>query len=278
MIRLVTDSSCDLPAELLEELQVTVVPLTVRFGEETFTDGADLDRAGFWERLTASPSLPEIGAPAAGAFLDAFTRLGEEGAEGVVAITLSSRLSATYQSAVIAAEKLAGRLPVRVVDSRAVSGALGLQVAETARVAREGGDLVRVTEAALAAVPATGLLVAVDTLAFLHRGGQIGRLQRMLGSALDVKPLVTLEEGVLAPAGRVRGRGRAVEMLARKVGELADHCQRLAVLHGSASHLEELLTALGEVAPAREPWVAELGPVVGTHTGPGALAVAWCVD
>ena len=278
MIHLVTDSSCDLPAELLEELGVTVVPLTIRFGDETFTDGADLDRTGFWERLTASPNLPEIGAAPAGAFLDAFTRLGEAGAEGIVAITLSSRLSATYQSAVIAAEKLAGRLPVRVVDSRAVSGALGLQVAETARVAKEGGDLVRVTEAALAAVPAAGLLVAVDTLAFLHRGGQIGRLQRMLGAALDVKPLVTLEEGVLAPAGRVRGRGQAVEMLARRVGELADHCQRLAVLHGNAPDLDALLEALQEVAPGHEPLVAQLGPVVGTHTGPGALAVAWCVD
>jgi fatty acid-binding protein DegV len=100
----------------------------------------------------------------------------------------------------------------------------------------------------------------------------------MLGAALDVKPLVTLEEGVLAPAGRVRGRGQAVEMLARRVGELADHCQRLAVLHGNAPDLDALLEALQEVAPGHEPLVAQLGPVVGTHTGPGALAVAWCVD
>lgn len=177
MISIVTDSSSDLPPDLAAAHGITVVPLTVRFGDEEFVDGRDLDSDGFWQRLSESPTLPETAAPSPGAFYQAFIDAAASGAEGVVAVCLSGALSATYQSAVIAGEKAAGKIPVRVIDSRAVSMALGFQ-ALAAAGARSGG-LDEATAAAAQAVPRTNLVAALDTLEFLRRGaGLVAPRQR----------------------------------------------------------------------------------------------------
>lgn len=273
MIRIVTDSSSDLPVEVRQQLGITIVPLTIRFGSETFVDGVDLDTGAFWSRLGSSSTLPETAAPSAGAFMETFDVLSTEGASGIVVLSLSARLSATHQSAVIAAENVASRIDVRVIDSGTVSMALGLAAMVAAEAARAGGDVEAVAAAALSAAARSEVIVALDTLEFLKRGGRIGGAQAMLGGMLDVKPLVTVDDGVVAAAGRVRTRSKARAAIVDRAAANA-HSPKMAVLHGAAADSEEVLAEVREVV-GDHVLVAELGPVVGTHAGPGAIGVAY---
>lgn len=273
MIRVVTDSAADLPADIRERLGVTIVPLSVRFGDQTFTDGVDLDTATFWSRLEDDSVLPETAAPSAGAFMDAFDALAEGGADGIVVISLSSRLSATHQSAVIAAENVSSRIPVRVVDSRTVSMALGLTVMAAAEAAAAGADLSAVAAAATDASDRVNIVVALDTLEFLKRGGRVGGAQALIGGLLDVKPLITVEDGVVAAAGRVRTRSKARAAIVELAAANSD-ASRMAVIHGSADDIEEVSTTIRDIV-GDQVFVAELGPVVGTHAGPGTIGVAY---
>lgn len=271
MIRLVTDSSCDLPPDLVERHRVGVVPLTIRFGPDEFVDRRDLGSAEFWMKLRTSSSLPETAAPSAGAFLDTYRRLADEGADGVVAVCLSSEISATYQSAVIGAEQ--SPIPVKVVDSRTVTMALGLQVLAGAAAAESGADLPAVTEVCLEAVGKTDVLAALDTLEFLKRGGRIGGAQAFIGGLLDLKPLISLDGGAVSAAGRVRTRGKAIAALAERIASVADRVEAVSVFHGDAPDVGVLVDRVAALAPG--PILAELGPVVGTHSGPGIVGVAY---
>ncbi|HVR31494.1 MAG TPA: DegV family protein [Acidimicrobiia bacterium] len=273
MIRVVTDSAADLPADIRERLGVTIVPLSVRFGDETFTDGVDLDAATFWSRLDVGSALPETAAPSAGAFMDAFDALAEDGADGIVVVSLSSRLSATHQSAVIAAENVSSRVPVRVVDSRTVSMALGLTVMAAAEAAAAGADLSGVAAAATDATDRVDIVVALDTLEFLKRGGRVGGAQALIGGLLDVKPLITVEDGVVAAAGRVRTRSKARAAIIELATANSD-ASHMAVIHGRADDIDEVATTIRDLV-GDHVFVAELGPVVGTHAGPGTIGVAY---
>jgi DegV family protein with EDD domain len=272
MIRLVTDSSCDLPAEIRDSLGITVVPLTVRFGDETFTDGVDLDNAAFWSRLGNSEGLPETAAPSAGSFMDAYDELAEQEADGVVVVTLSSALSATHQSAVIAAENFPD-LPVKVVDSRTVSMALGLAAMAGAEVAGEGADIDAVVAATSESAGAMQIFAALDTLEFLRRGGRVGSAQALLGGMLDIKPIITVEDGVVAAAGRVRTRSKARTAIVERALANASS-PRMAVFGGGADDIDDLVATIRSAA-GDHVVVAELGPVVGTHSGPGTVGIAY---
>lgn len=273
MIRIVTDSSCDLPADLVDAHGVTVVPLTIRFGDREYVDGHDLTPDGFWSEMARSSTLPETSAPSAGAFSDACEELTASGASGIVIITLSGQLSGTYQAAVIAARRLA--IPVKVLDSRSVSMGLGLQVLAACRAAGDGADLDRVVSEAVDARDGSHLIAALDTLEFLKRGGRIGGAQALIGSLLDVKPLIAIEDGVVNAAGRVRTRSKAKLALVSHVRDRADRITDVAVLHGGASDIDSLMEAIDAVLPGSTPLVSRLGPVVGTHAGPGAIGVAY---
>lgn len=273
MIRIVTDSSCDLPPALVGQYGLEVVPLTIRFGSDEYVDGRDLEPGDFWKKLRSSDQLPETAAPSAGSFLQAFQALFDAGATGIVALTLSGQLSGTYQSAVIAAEQLG--YPIRVLDSRTVSMGLGLPVLAAARAASAGGDLAAVMAAAVDAADGTHVLAALQTLEFLKRGGRIGGAQALVGSLLDIKPLIAVEDGVVNAAGRVRTRSKAKHALSVHVRDRADRIVEVAVLHGDAADVEPFVESIADVLPGRTPIVAQLGPVVGTHSGPGTLGVAY---
>ncbi|HEY5685493.1 MAG TPA: DegV family protein [Acidimicrobiia bacterium] len=273
MIRIVTDSSCDLPPALVDQYGLEVVPLTIRFGSDEYVDGRDLGPGDFWRKLRSSDQLPETAAPSAGSFLQAFQNLFEGGATGVVALTLSGQLSGTYQSAVIAAEQLG--YPIKVLDSRTVSMGLGLPVLAAARAASAGGDLAAVVAAAVDAADGTHVLAALQTLEFLKRGGRIGGAQALVGSLLDIKPLIAVEDGVVNAAGRVRTRSKAKHALNAHVRDRADRIVEVAVLHGDAADVEPFVESIAGVLPGRTPIVSQLGPVVGTHSGPGTLGVAY---
>ncbi len=275
MIRIVTDSSCDIPAELIARHEITIVPLTIRFGDEEFVDSVELSTDQFWDRLTAGAGLPETAAPSAGAFLDAYQKLASEGADGIFVITISSDLSATHQAAVIAAEKLDG-LPVKILDSRSVSMGLGLQVIAAAEHAASGASLDDVSEAAIGRVDGVTLFAALDTLEFLKRGGRIGGASALVAGLLDIKPIITLRDGTIDAAGRVRTRSKAVE---RIVSECLSRAPsgRLSVFGGRTPGFEAVvdrITAESGMAVT----AAELGAVVGTHSGPGVLGMAHIPD
>lgn len=271
-IGIVTDSSSDLPRPVASASGIGVVPLTVRFGDQTFTDGVDLDNAGFWQRLEAASPLPETAAPSPGAFLDAFGAATD--VDGIVCITLSSLLSGTYQAAVIAADQAS--LPVKVVDSGVVSMALGLVALEAAQAAAAGNDIGGVAEAAADAARRANVIAALDTLEYLERGGRVGRVSALIGGLLDIKPLITLADGVVTAAGRARTRSKAMAAVVEHVAAL--DLETVTLVHSGAAGVAGLIAALAAANPGldlTDPLVAELGPVVGTHTGPGVLGVAY---
>ncbi len=272
-VRIVTDSSCDLSAADIERHQITVVPLTIRFGDEEFTDGVGLSAENFYEKMAASGELPSTAAPAPGAFETAFRNLAEEGAEAVVCVNLSFALSATGESAQTAARALEGEVDVRVVDSGKVSVGLGVMVKAAAAAAAAGHNADEI-EAQLAELKERVFIYAVlDTLDNLKKGGRIGTAQALLGSALSIKPCLDLTSGVVEEAGKQRTRGKARNWLAARVAE-AGELEHLAIAHGAAEDIDAFTASLGE-SPAQNPLtVALIGPVVGTHAGPGVIAAA----
>jgi len=275
-VGVITDSACDLPPELTDEQGIDVVPLTIRFGEEELLDRRDLTPQDFWARCARTPRLPETAAPSPGAFQEAYDRAAGAGATGLVCVTLSSALSATYQSAVTAAQAVADRIPVRVVDSRSVSIGLGLMALTAARMAREGKALDDVAGAADDLVGRTRVFGALDTLENLKRGGRIGGAEAFLGSLLSIKPIIEVRDGVVESESRQRTRGRSLQYLVGKVRE-AGELENLAVMHARAPDVDQLLDLLGAAYPRDRILVGEIGPVIGTHAGPGCIGVAFHV-
>ena len=273
-VKVITDSSSDLPDDLIDQLSIGVVPLTVRFGAEEFVDRRDLTPAEFWARCDASPTLPETAAPSPGAFEAAYQAAAADGHDGVVAICISGRLSATLQAAQVAAEAASEAIPVRVIDSEQASGALGILVRNAARWAASGGKLDEIADAAAEEVGRTRLYATFDTLEYLRKGGRIGRAQAFVGSMLSMKPVVEVRDGVVEPESRQRTRSRSIHHLADKVREHAPVAHP-TVLHADAPDHEELVGLLREFLDPGEILVARIGAVIGTHSGPRALGVAF---
>jgi DegV family protein with EDD domain len=273
MIRIVTDSGCDLPDEMITGHHIVVVPLSVSFGETDYVDREDLSIDEFWELLTGSDEFPQTAAPPVGRFTETFEALAAEGADGIVVVCMSSAISATYRAATLAAEAF-DEIPVRVIDSRLVSGALGLAVLETAEAGLGGASLDRVSAVAADASERINLYAALDTLEYLRRGGRIGAAQALLGSLLDVKPIISFDVGEVSPAGKVRTRKRALATVLEHLRELDDRVVRLGVIHSDPPDLEEFLDMVAEVHGTR-PQVMRIGPIVGSHAGPGVAGIVY---
>jgi len=273
-IKVVTDSAADLPQELATQRGIAVVPLTVRFGDDEFVDGESLDSASFWQRLATSPDLPETAPPAPYRFEQEIKEAQNDGAAGLVIVCLSAAISATYQSAVLAAEAVPAGIAVKVVDSRTLSMAQGFAVLAAADRAADGGTVDQVAAAARAAASRTNIITTLDTLEFLERGGRAGKTGTFFGNLLNVKPLLTVEDGVVSAAGRVRSRARALDTIAEHVLGLPSLLE-LAIVHGIAPDLEYLIDAVAPRVARRRIIVSRLGPVLATHTGPGVIGVAY---
>jgi DegV family protein with EDD domain len=272
-IRVVTDSASDLSASLADERGVTVVPLSIRFGSEEFVDGTTLSTDDFWARCKASSVLPETSAPSPGAFQEAFAAAADDGYDGVLCLNLSSGVSATHQSAVTAAKAFGDRVPVRVIDSRSMTMGLGLMVLDVAELAASGADLDTLSDRAHSLIPRTHVFGVVDTLEHLEKGGRIGGARALLGSLLSIKPVVTLVDGVVEEESKQRTRGRSLHYLADKATN-SPPLSRLAVSNGAASDLDEFLAMLEGLQVDHPLEVVDLGPVVGTHTGPGTIGLS----
>jgi DegV family protein with EDD domain len=271
-VRVVTDSAGDLTPSLAEERGVTIVPLSIRFGSEEFVDGATLTAEDFWRRCKSSDVLPETSAPSPGAFQEAFLAAASDGYDGVVCINISGALSATYQAACTAADTISDQVPVRVIDSRSVTMGQGLMVLAAAESAAGGASLEEVEAVVQGRIERTQVFGAIDTLEHLEKGGRIGGARALLGSLLSIKPVVHVVDGVVEEESKQRTRSRQLRYLADKIIGFGN-LERVAVCNGAASDLDDLLGLLSGVDVKYPLEVVNLGPVVGTHTGPGTLGV-----
>lgn len=275
-VRVVTDSACDLSEELAQRAGIDVVPLTIRFGQEELQDRRELSPAQFWQRCKASPSLPETAAPSPGAFQAAFEQAAAEGAAAVVCCTLSAGVSATYQAARAGADALGGRFPVEVIDTRSLTMGQGLICLAAAELAAEGAPLDAVAARVRDLIGRTRVLGIVDTLDHLQRGGRIGGAAALVGSLLSVKPVIEVRDGVVEQESKQRTRTRALDYLVAKVAGDAP-LERLAVCDGAAADIDAVVERLRPIAVAHELVRCDLGPVVGTHAGPGAIGICYQV-
>ena len=267
--RVVTDSTADLPPAWREKYGIEVVPLKVIFGNESFRDGVDLTNDEFFERLDASQQLPTTSAPSPGDFAQVYERLSKE-SEGVISIHLGSNLSATCEAARLGAESVAG-FPVHVIDSRSTT----MPMAFLCRVAAESPDLETAVGRCQERVDKLGILALLDTMRFIQMGGRINKLQYLLGSMLDVKPLLKLDHGEIKSLDRTRTRAKAIPgMIARLKAEAP--LESLAVVHAAVPEdAEKLRGQVSEAMPGIEIEVSQIGAVLGTHTGPRALGLVY---
>ncbi|MEO7428016.1 MAG: DegV family protein [Acidimicrobiales bacterium] len=274
VVRIVTDSSCDLTDEECAAHGIEVVPLTIRFGDEELEDRTDLTVEAFYDKLAAASGLPETAAPAPGKFEAAFRRQAAAGADAVVCINLSAGLSATMQSAQNAAMAIKDDLDVRVLDSRSITSGLGTQVLLAAQAAAAGASADEVVSLVGALANRTRVFGALDTLDNLKKGGRIGGAKALLGSLLSIKPIVDISSGTVEEAGKARTRRRALEALREKV-VAAGAIEHLCVTHGFAPDLAQMLDLLEPHHPRAEIRIGHIGPVIGTHGGPRVMGVTW---
>jgi DegV family protein with EDD domain len=280
-IAFVTDSTCFLPADLLKKHNITMIPQVLIWGEQTFQDGVDIQPSDFYSRLKTAKSMPSTSQISPATMQATFQPLVDQGFE-VIGIFVSSRLSGTMQSAVQAKELMGSAgAKVHIVDSLATSMSLGLIVLAAARAAEGGASLADIIAVAEKTKGNSGLFFAVDTLEFLHRGGRIGGAQRFIGSALNLKPILALKEGKVEGVERMRGKSKAhdrvLELIAEQVAGKPNI--RIATLHANAAEdAKALLDRAAQQLSPVETIFAEVSPVVGTHTGPGTVGLAYTFD
>lgn len=273
-VRIVTDSSCDLTDEDIGELAITVVPLTIRFGDDEYVDREELSVERFYALMDSTGLLPETAAPSPGRFEQEFRAAAEAGADTVVCINLSSALSATMQSAQAAATSLEGQIDVRVIDSRSITGGLGTIVLAAATMAADGLDGDAIVEQVRAMIPRSDVYGALNTLDNLKKGGRIGGAQALLGSMLSVKPMIRIVDGAVEEAGKPRTRRRALETLRDRLYEAGD-IHQLAVLHGEASDIDEFLDMISDRYPRDTIRLGKIGAVIGAHGGPAVIGICF---
>ncbi|MGD8968918.1 MAG: DegV family protein [Anaerolineae bacterium] len=287
-VALITDSTCDIPEDLIEQYDITVVPLHVIWGNETFRDRIDLQPKAFYRRLTEDPRYPTTAHPTPEGFLATYQATIDKGASEIVVITLSSELSGAFGAASQASTMIES--PVHVFDSKGTTMSLGWQVLAAARARQAGGDpstgsgqaqtMIRAADEVRRRV---ALYVSLDTLEYLHKGGRIGGAAMFIGSLLNLKPLVYVdhETGRVEAAGRVRTRKRGLDTLYERFSEALrvpegthDGAMHIAVMHGDAPQdAQTIIERIERKYPRAELLTDITGPVLGVHTGPRAIAL-----
>lgn len=275
VVRIVTDSTADIPVAQAEALNITIVPLTVFFGDEAYLDNVELDNAAFYRKLQESKDLPRTSQPSPAAFEETFTRLINEGADAIISVHLSSKLSGTYQSACTARDGLPEdlkKIPVEIIDSQSISVGMSYPIMEAAKKAHSGADLAEIKAHLLDQLARTRILAALDTLEFVKRGGRIGGARALLGNMLSFKPIISLKEGEVIPLEQPRTRNKAYTRIAQLVGEM-EPIEYIAIAEASDEVGQQLAQALKATYSGEIP-IYKLGGVLGTHTGPGTAAVS----
>lgn len=275
-VRIVTDSTADIPADVRRELGIEMVPLKVLFGSESYRDAVDMSPEQFYDRLPSFGGLPTTSQPSPAEFMDVYGKLAEEGAESIISIHLSAAFSGTYQSAQLGASMMEGGPDIAVVDSRSASYGIGLLAVEAAKAAREGKSKDEIVQLVGRLRAETKLYFLVDTLEYLQKGGRIGKASALVGSLLNIKPILSInDEGIVYSVDKVRGSKKAVarviELLQKELGGRPVH---LMMAHTNArSGAEEVYASIRPHFDVRSVQYTNIGPVIGAHVGPGTVAV-----
>jgi DegV family protein with EDD domain len=276
-VAIVTDSVADLPPQIAEELGITVVPLVVRFGTDLYRDGLDLDPDQFYEKLRTNKVLPATSVPPPGAFADAYNKLAEKTNE-IAVISLTSKLSATYQVALQAVGLMKKRCRIEVIDSQWAVMAQGFITIAAAKAAQAGASLDEVLDVARHTMQRVDMCAAFDTLEYLERGGRIGKAQAFLGSLLKVNPIIGIKDGEVYPLGRERSRAKAIDHLynfAASFGKLEGLAVEYAIDLDEANRLVQRFHSKYPQVPI---YLSRTSPVIGTHTGPSLIVVSMLGD
>ena len=276
-VRIVTDSSCDLPQAMADTLGIRIVPLSVRFGDTEYIDRTTITATEFWSMCAASATLPETAAPSPGSFEETYRSLAAEGATAIVVVALSSDLSATMQSAELAARAVAPGIDVRIVDSRNASMGLGLTVLACAELAKTGASADEVVARAQSVIPRTRVFAALDTLDNLKKGGRIGGAKAMLATVMSIKPLISITNGLVEEAGKQRTRSKALAHLVDILRNQEVPIERLAVLNAQCADIDAFVAMVKEVYTG-EIIVGDIGAVIGTHAGQGTIGIVFLLS
>ena len=280
-IKVITDSNTCLPPEIVARYQIGIVPILLIFGEETLRDGVDITAQEFYQRLRTADPLPKTSSPTPAVFFEAFQEAKVSGAEGAVVITLSGKLSMSFNAAHIAAHDIED-FPIRIVDGRMATIAQGFVALTAAEAAAQGKGLEAVAKAAEACVPKTGFAVMLETLEYLHKGGRVPAIASLVGSAIGLNPVLSNKPdgtvGIIAPTlGRKAAINRILLEVERK--RKGHQLLRLGVMHADAPEEGEALKhEISDRFDSDEIYVVELTPVMGAHAGPGVVGVAYQVD
>ncbi len=271
-VKIVTDSLSDITSDIAEGLGITVVPLTVFFGKESFLDRVTITTDEFYYRLTHNAVWPTTTQPPPGDFLDVYNKLAEETNE-ILVVTLSTKLSGTYESALNAKGLVEKECRIEVIDSLTVAMGLGLIVIAAAKAAQSGAKLDELTALVRRAMTRSNFIAYFDTLKYLAKGGRIGKAQGLLGSLLSVKPLLTVKDGEIAPLTRVRSLGAGMDYLYNFITGFSN-IEELAVEHTTApDEADKLVERLSSTFPKERIYRSTVSPVLGVYGGPGAMAV-----
>jgi DegV family protein with EDD domain len=275
-VAIVTDSTANMPENLLEEYGIQVIPLTVNWDGESLLDGVDIQQDVFYQRLQTAKEMPTTSQPSVGQFMEFFTKVAET-ADSIVGIFISEALSGTMDSARSAVKEMP-ELAIEVVDSRSASMGLALIVTEAARMAAAGKEYKEIAETARAIMPKVRLLFVVDTLEFLHKGGRIGGAQRLVGSVLSIKPILHLVDGKIESLASVRTKRKAINRLLEIVGDESGWRPEVhyGVLDATAPETGDMVfEQIKQQGQPAELLRSGISPVIGTHIGPGAVGVAF---
>ena len=273
MVKIVTDSTCDVPPHLMKELDITVVPVYTVFGDTSYRDRVDINDDEFYYKLTHDSIHPTTSVPTPKDFADVYNRLAEQTDE-IVSIHLTSKESGTYNAAVLGKQLVTRKCRIEVIDSLSVSLGCGLLVLEAAREAKAGASLERVSELVRQAVPKVHLLILVDTLKYVVRGGRLSKAHGIIGAVIKVKPMLTLKEGDLSLVGVARTKAKAVERLfefAKSFSNVKEIAVAYTTTHDEA---EALADRVKEALPSVPLYITRVGSALGTHAGPGAMGIA----
>ena len=275
-ISIVTDSNCDLPQAMVDEFGITVVPLYINIGQKSYLDGVEMSRQEFYEGLPHFDTHPMTSVPGPGVFVETFEALASEGATEILCVHIASSLSAMANSARLAAEQW-DKLPVTVFDSGNLTLGTGLQAVAAAKAAAEGHSMAEIMALLEELAPRTYCFAALDTVEFLRRSGRLTRFQWGLASVLQIKPLLCLDDGHVGALAKPRTRPKAIRLLVRRMAEqVGDRPLHAAVFHADApAEAEDLRQRLADQFDCVELYVTEFTPVMGAHTGPGLLGVAF---
>lgn len=272
-VKIVTDSTSDITSDLAQKLGITVVPLTVSFGHESFLDRVDITTDEFYRRLAKESAFPTTTQPAPGAFVEVYDKLAKESDE-ILVVVISSKLSGTYQSATNAKNMVSNKCRIEVIDSAKVAMGLGLIVIAAAEAAQSGASLDEVIATVNASIPRSHLVIYFETLQYLAKGGRIGKAKGLLGAMLSIKQILTMKDGEIAPLTQRRSKPAGMEYMHSFVARFPN-IEKLAIEYCTTPEdVDKLAETINPLFPREKIYQSTVSPVLGAYAGPGALAIS----